>query len=163
LTPLQSFWERFGTTIITVVNLTIFATLWQTVQGGDTPLIDTRWIPAPLDILSSGIRLITTGTLWPHFIFSGANYLIGFGLTIVFGIPVGVLLGLNPTIRNVAQTFTWVGYSMPTIALLPIGYAAEKPVPQSRRPLSELVHAEGWRCPMGRTAWPELMRTASPS
>jgi NitT/TauT family transport system permease protein len=67
--------------------------------------------------------LVTTtfdGKMLEHFIFSGTNYALGFLITIVLGIPVGVFLGLNKHVRKVTQTFVWIGWSTPTVAILPI-------------------------------------------
>ena len=119
-TPVQAFWERWGPTAITIINLSVFVYLWQLAQGGAEPLIDTRWIPAPLDLANSIIKNIQNGQLLHHGVFSARTYLTGFGITIVLGVTLGIFLGLNPTIRTVTQTYVWIGYSTPMIALLPI-------------------------------------------
>ncbi|OGO19455.1 MAG: hypothetical protein A2Z14_04215 [Chloroflexi bacterium RBG_16_48_8] len=119
-TPLQAFWGRFGPTLITVINLSIFVNMWQIVQGSSDPLVNTRWIPAPLDIVDAIILNIKNGELIKHASFSGTNYLIGMAIAIVAGIILGILLGLNPIVRSVSQAYTWVGFCTPTVALLPI-------------------------------------------
>ncbi len=118
--PIQAFWERWGATVVTIINLSIFIYLWQLVQGGANPLIDTRWIPAPLDLGKAILKNIGNGQLLHHGLFSARTYLTGFAITIVLGITLGIALGLDPTVRSVTQTYVWIGYSSPMIALLPI-------------------------------------------
>lgn len=116
----QAFWTRFGTTVITIINLGLFFALWQALQGGAEPAINPRWIPAPLDVLSALITTTFKGRMLDNLLFSGTTYMLGFLITILLGIPVGVFLGLNKEVRKVAQTFVWIGYSTPTVAILPI-------------------------------------------
>ena len=118
--PLKRFWERFGPTIITVINLGIFIFLWQTIQASDNPIIDTRYIPTPIDMFKSLWKNLRNGILIDHAIFSGTNYILGMGISIVVGIPLGIFLGLNPVVRSITQTYVWIGYSTPTIAIQPI-------------------------------------------
>lgn len=119
-TPWQIFRDRYGAVVVTVINLGLFFAIWQFFQGGAEPAIDTRWVPSPLSILESLINTTIHGKMIEHTIFSWTNYLLGFVVTIALGIPVGVFLGLNKEVRSVAQTFVWIGYSTPTVAILPI-------------------------------------------
>jgi ABC-type nitrate/sulfonate/bicarbonate transport system permease component len=119
-TRLRAFWSRYRTTIITVINLSLFVALWQVVQGKPEPAINTRWIPTPFSILEALFTTTFRGKMIENFIFSGTNYMLGFLITIVLGIPVGVFLGLNKHVRKVTQTFVWIGWSTPTVAILPI-------------------------------------------
>lgn len=119
-TRLQALWFRHRATIITIINLSLFVALWQVVQGRPEPAVNTRWIPAPLSILEALISTTFRGKMIEHFIFSGTNYMLGFLITIVLGIPVGVFLGLNKHVRKVTETYVWIGYSTPTVAILPI-------------------------------------------
>ena len=93
--PLQIFWERWGPTVITIINLSVFIYLWQLSQGGAEPLIDTRWIPTPLDLGKSIIKNIQNGNLWRNASFSATTFVLGLGSTIVLGVPLGIFLGLN--------------------------------------------------------------------
>src|SRR5574341_699467 len=119
-TRLQAFWFRRGTLIITIINLSVFVALWQVIQGRPEPAVNTRWIPAPFSILEALFTTTFRGKMIEHFVFSGTNYMLGFLITIILGIPVGVFLGLNKHVRKITQTFVWIGWSTPTVAILPI-------------------------------------------
>ena len=88
-TPLQAFRERWGPTLITIVNLSIFLFLWQQVQGGAEPFLDIRWLPAPLDLGKAILKNIENGLLLHHGSFSARTYLTGFSITIVLGSGTG--------------------------------------------------------------------------
>jgi ABC-type nitrate/sulfonate/bicarbonate transport system permease component len=118
--PIKRFWQRFGPSIVTVINLSIFVIIWQIIQAGDNPIIDTRFIPTPVDMFKSLWKNLLNGILIDHTIFSGTNYLVGMAISIGLGIPLGIFLGLNPVIRSITQTYVWMGYSTPTIAIQPI-------------------------------------------
>lgn len=119
-TPLQAFWSRYGTLLVTITNVCLFVVLWQIIQGRPVPPIDTRWIPTPLSILNALVDTTLRGKMVDNTLFSALTYVLGFVVTIGLGIPVGVFLGLNKDVRTVAQTFVWIGYSTPTLAILPI-------------------------------------------
>jgi len=118
--PGKIFWQRFGTIIVTAINLSIFVVIWQIIQASDNPIIDTRFIPTPVDMFKSLWKYTLNGILIKHAIFSGTNYILGMVISIVVAIPLGIFLGLNPVVRSITQTYVWIGYSTPTIAIQPI-------------------------------------------
>ncbi|OGO20549.1 MAG: hypothetical protein A2Z14_02395, partial [Chloroflexi bacterium RBG_16_48_8] len=106
--------------ITTTIILSAFIYLWQSVQGGSDPLIDTRFIPTPLAMFAALFKNIANGRIIPHAVFTATHYSLGMAISIVIGIPLAIVMGLNPTIRSVAQNYVWIGYSTPNIALQPI-------------------------------------------
>jgi len=116
----QTFRTRYGTLLVTTINILIFLWLWQRAQGGPEPLISTRFIPAPMDILEKVAKTIGNGRLWKNGSFSLLTYVTGMSISIFIFVPVGILLGINPLVRSVSETYVWILYTTPTIALLPI-------------------------------------------
>lgn len=119
-TPMEIFWSRFGTPIITIINLSIFFIIWQRVQAGSNPIIDPRFIPAPLDMFEAVIKNLGNGQLLDNGWFTAKNYVLGMAFSIALGVPLGIIFGLNPLVRSIFQTYVWIGYSTPTIAIQPI-------------------------------------------
>lgn len=118
--PMKAFWQRFGTMIVTLINLSIFIYIWQAVQGGANPIIDTRFIPTPIQMFTAFFKNIANGQLIKHGAFTATHYTLGMLISIGVGVPLGILLGLNPTVRSIAMTYVWIGYSTPNIAIQPI-------------------------------------------
>ena len=118
--PMKAFWQRFGTLIVTLINLSIFIYIWQAVQGGANPIIDTRFIPTPIQMFTAFFKNIANGQLIRHGTFTATHYGLGMLVSIGLGVPLGIALGLNPTVRSIAMTYVWIGYSTPNIAIQPI-------------------------------------------
>jgi taurine transport system permease protein len=116
--PLRAFWDRFGALIITLINLSIFVYIWQSIQGGANPIIDTRFVPTPTSMVRALFKY--SGQFVNHAAFTATHYGIGMLISIGVGIPVGILVGLNPLVRSVVMTYVWIGYTTPNIAIQPI-------------------------------------------
>lgn len=95
--------------------------LWQAL----TLLVDSRFFPGPLAILRAFIDLAVNGdtfgySLWEHSWASLHRVLVGFLLAVIAGVPMGLLMGLNPRLyastRVVLEPFRFI----PPIAWIPL-------------------------------------------
>ncbi len=55
--------------------------------------------PAPVEVLSSFRKLASNGSLLKHSVASLFRVSMGFGLAVVLGLPIGIILGLSKTIK----------------------------------------------------------------
>jgi hypothetical protein len=69
-TRLQAIRQRYGSTLFLIADVGIFLILWQLIQGGAHPIVDPRWIPAPLDIANAFVKNLMNGQFWKHGSFS---------------------------------------------------------------------------------------------
>ena len=118
-------WQTLTTSLPTVLwnigVLTAALMIWQLL----TVLIASRFFPGPLAILQSFVDLAKNGdtgghTLWEHSWASLYRVLVGFGLAILAGVPLGLLMGLYPVLyartRSVLEPFRFI----PPIAWIPL-------------------------------------------
>jgi ABC-type nitrate/sulfonate/bicarbonate transport system permease component len=124
--PVAAAWHRRTTGAIIALgwNLLVLIVVlagWQLL----TILIDSRFFPGPLAILRAFIDLAVNGdtgshTLWEHAWASVQRVLVGFGLAVAAGVPLGLLMGLYPRLytnsRVVLEPFRFI----PPIAWIPL-------------------------------------------
>lgn len=78
-------------------------------------------LSAPTIILNTAFQdFFVTGKIWPHLAISGQEYFLGFGLALITGIPLGLLLGLNRRLNYLVDPWLSAIYATPTIALVPL-------------------------------------------
>jgi NitT/TauT family transport system permease protein len=90
-----------------------------------TLLVNSRFFPGPLAILQAFVRLAVNGdtfgySLWEHSWASLQRVLVGFSLAVLAGVPMGLMMGLNPRLyastRAVLEPFRFI----PPIAWIPL-------------------------------------------
>ena len=104
----------------------IFATiliLWEI--GARTGFLDPLFYPRPSAILASFWRIyVAQANIWYHLLVSLGLVFAGFVAGSIFGITLGSLVGLNPTIRRFLQPYVIVLEATPRIAVAPLLIAA---------------------------------------
>lgn len=92
--------------------------LWQfLVQFG---LLSTRILPAPIDVLRSGIHLISTGELFRHLGISARRAVTGFLVGGGIGFALGLLNGIIPTAEKLFDTSIQMLRNIPHLAMIPL-------------------------------------------
>jgi len=80
-------------------GLVLFVLLWQAASGYYHPVV----LPSPLDVARSAAKLAANGQLWEQGSQSIARGLTGFGLAVIIGVPLGLLIGLSPLISSLLR------------------------------------------------------------
>ncbi len=77
--------------LIGVLSVLAFLALWEwaTASGHIQPL----FISSPSRIAGAGAKMFHTGEIWSHMRVSLTEFGIGFGLAILVGVPVGIIVG----------------------------------------------------------------------
>ncbi|MBN8965904.1 MAG: ABC transporter permease subunit, partial [Rhizobiales bacterium] len=86
-------------------------------RGG---IVDTRFFPAPSQIVNTMIAMVQSGDLQRHTLASMVRLGIGF---IVGGIPallIGIVMGLNKTLRAMIDPLIAATYPIPKSSILPL-------------------------------------------
>ena len=105
-------------TWMSVAAFAILIALWQIATG--TGLISPIFLPSPMRVVRALVDLAMSGDLWRHM--SASLMRIGYGWLIgtVFGIGIGLMVGLFTVSRAVGLPLVAALFPIPKIALLPL-------------------------------------------
>jgi len=100
-----------------LVALAIVVVAWHVFVTGPGK---ASGIPTPLQLIETGADLVVTGQYWDAVGNTLLTALIGFGLSVLIGVPLGLV---NGTYRKVEQSTSFVvdfGRTIPGVAILPL-------------------------------------------
>ena len=83
-------------------------------------LVDPFWIGQPSTVVVRLWSLITSGDLWWHTFPTVAQAAAGLLVSLIVGIPIGLLFAYNRYVEKVLEPFFLGLYSIPRIALAPL-------------------------------------------
>jgi len=109
---------RYEPTLIGALVVIAFLTLWQGVASAR--VVPELFLPGPTDIYAAFRSYIREGSIWIDLNFSARALFIGYGLAILVGLPLGLLMGWYRRFRFALDPFVSFFYSMPRIALVPL-------------------------------------------
>jgi len=104
-------WERILK--VGIVSWILLILLWHF----GSKQYDTYFLPSPVETLKSLWVLIQNGTLWADIVASVFRSLRGWGLGILFGIPLGLLIGHFLPVRYLVEPIVTFFRFVPAIAL----------------------------------------------
>lgn len=112
------FYRRHEATILPVAGMLAVLALWQLCWS--MKWISPLFFSGPSAIAAKFIELVSTGELQRNALFSGRSFVVGFVLAILFGVPLGIVIGwyrrLNLALNPLINAF----YATPRIALFPL-------------------------------------------
>ena len=82
--------------------------------------VNPLFTSSPSRILRTGYDMFADGSIYPHLAVSGYEFVVGYGLAIVIGVPLGILMGWYGRVNAVLDPFVSALYATPRIALLPL-------------------------------------------
>jgi ABC-type nitrate/sulfonate/bicarbonate transport system permease component len=120
-------WQRYGSWVVTVINLTVFFGIWELFarSGAVSPL----FLPSASSMFASLWEGLTTsappgavisGSIRDHLLYSLTNLGAGLLIACVVGIPAGLLMGGNKYVERILSPYVWALASLPRIALVPL-------------------------------------------
>jgi len=124
---LAEVWTRYGSWVVTVVNLTIFFSIWQMLSVFG--VVNTLFLPSATSMFEALWHGLTTtappgavisGSIADHLAYSMTNLSIGLVIACVIGIPAGLLMGGNRYFETILSPYVWALASLPRIALVPL-------------------------------------------
>ena len=110
------------TTLVSAASVIAVLLLWQ--ASGSLGWVDPLMLPPPTELWQTLTELITDGyrqtALWQHILISTVRALAAFVASIVIGVPVGLAMGLWPTLSAMLNPFVQFMRPLPKIALVPL-------------------------------------------
>ena len=117
--PRRSFYQKYEGSILGGTAVLIVLAIWQAIWSY-TNWISPLFFSGPSAIARQFWYTLTQGTLLADLAFSGKNFAIGFGIALVTGVVVGVLIGWYRRARLIADPFLNALYATPRIAMDPL-------------------------------------------
>lgn len=102
--------------LITVASLTAMLLLWQYFGQ----FIDPVFGSYPTQIAAAFVELARSGKLGTALLESLRPFVVGYGLAIVLGVPLGLLIGRFRVLEAGLGLYVTAGYAMPLVALVPL-------------------------------------------
>ena len=100
-----------------VLTVALIVVGWMALSAGQPRYL----LPGPLDVLHSLWDLaFVSQALWPALALSLGALLIGALLSLVVGVPLGILIGARPTIEKIFDVYVVGLYIAPVSALTPL-------------------------------------------
>jgi NitT/TauT family transport system permease protein len=117
--PRQSFYQRYEGGILGGIAVLIVIGIWQAVWSY-TDWISPLFFSGPSAIAKAFWTSLTEGNLLADLAFSGKNFTIGFGIALVTGVVLGVIIGWYRLVRLIQETLLNALYAAPRIAMMPL-------------------------------------------
>lgn len=100
--------------LLPLSGFALFVVLWQILSG----LYNHVIIPSPIEVVRSFYSLTVSGELWEQGCQSIVRGMIGFGLALGVGTPLGLLIGLNPVAASLFRPVVVILQVTPLISWL---------------------------------------------
>jgi NitT/TauT family transport system permease protein len=116
--PPQNWFQRHEALLIGIVAVSLFLAAWQGVASAR--IYSRLFLPGPVDVWDAFVELVKDGELATDIAVSGQEFVVGYGIAALVGIPFGLLLGWYPRLRYVFDPFITFFYATPRIVLIPL-------------------------------------------
>jgi ABC-type nitrate/sulfonate/bicarbonate transport system permease component len=98
--------------------LALFLAIWEAASR--LGLIDPLFASSPSLIVEKLIEMVSDGSIFPHIAASAEVTALGFGLSLLVGIPLGLIMGRSKLISSTIEPFVAALYASPQVAFLPL-------------------------------------------
>lgn len=106
--------------ILGAVGVISFVTLWElAVLVG---LIDRDYLPPPSSLFGEVIRMLKEGNpvLLVDIVVSAKRVLVGFAISALVGVPLGILMGIAPTLKALLDPIISIIRPLPAMSWIPL-------------------------------------------
>jgi NitT/TauT family transport system permease protein len=95
-----------------------FLLIWEAI--GSFELVNPLFTSAPSRVVKAGILLVKDGTLITHLTVSAKEFILGYGVAIILGVPIGIALGWFKSFSAAFGPMISAFYATPRVALMPL-------------------------------------------
>lgn len=115
---MSKLWERHRTAITRSVAAIVVLGGWEWLVRSGT--VNPLFISSPTLVGARLVDVFADGSIWPHIRASAEIAGLGFLLSVVVGVPLGILIGRVRLVRDTVEPLIMAKYSSPTVAFLPL-------------------------------------------
>jgi len=101
-------------------RILLFVVVVASWEAASRWLIDPFWVGRPTEIVLRLNALIASGDIFTHAVNTVSHALAGLGLSLVVGIPIGILFASSRFVSETVEPYFLGLYSLPRIALAPL-------------------------------------------
>jgi ABC-type nitrate/sulfonate/bicarbonate transport system permease component len=116
--PQRSLWQRSENFLLGVLSVTAFLLFWE--FSVSLNWVNPLFTSSPSRIAATGFEMFRDGSIYPDLLVSAQEFVLGFGLAVIIGVPLGILMGWYSRLNAVLDPFVNALYAMPRIALMPL-------------------------------------------
>src|SRR3546814_18003009 len=101
-------------TWISVASVATGLAIWHVISLITNPL----FLVGPWETVVEIGELVTSGEYFPHLWLSGQEFLYGFGLSILVGVPLGLAMAISRRVEAIVEPWAWILNATPRPAQL---------------------------------------------
>ncbi len=113
-----NLWARHRELWLGLIGLLSVLVLWQLCASFG--IVDASFTSSPFGALGSLGDSVSSGEIWPPVGSTLASVGIGMAITVIVGIPVGLVIGRTPVLYGLTEQMISIMYSVPFVVFLPI-------------------------------------------
>jgi NitT/TauT family transport system permease protein len=110
--------KQYEPIAIGTLSVVIALTAWQLVANAR--IMPVLFLPGPWDVAQAFVKLFRTDEIWLDIGTSATEMGIGYGMAIVIGLVIGLLMGWYTRFQYALDPFVNFFYSTPRIVLIPL-------------------------------------------
>ena len=116
---LARWWDRRGfVNCLRWGAILIFIGAWEGASRAGW--LDPLFASSPSLIVEKLASMIADGSIWPHVLASANIAALGFGLSVLVGVPMGLFMGRSLAFRSTIEPFVTALNASPQVAFLPL-------------------------------------------
>jgi ABC-type nitrate/sulfonate/bicarbonate transport system permease component len=110
--------KQYEPIVIGTASVVIALTAWQLVANAR--IWPVLLLPGPWDVAKAFVGIFQTGDIWLDIGTSATEMAIGYGMAIVIGLAIGLLMGWYTRFQYALDPFVNFFYSTPRVVLIPL-------------------------------------------
>lgn len=110
--------QRISVPLLGVIGLFAVLAAWQVAAWLN--VIDSRFSSSPVGAAHALGQMVADGTLWTPLGSTLQTVFIGTGISVVAGIPLGLIIGRSHLLNGLTEPLISIMYSVPFVVFLPI-------------------------------------------
>jgi ABC-type nitrate/sulfonate/bicarbonate transport system permease component len=115
---LLNFLFRHEKKIIGTTSVLLFLITWELAAA--YRLVNPIFLSSPMRVWNAAANLAETGELWMHMQVSGVEFFVGYFISAIVGVPLGICLGWYRRFNYAFDPFVNALYAAPRVAFLPL-------------------------------------------